>query len=282
MIDLHIHTHFSDGKYSPEEQLQEAARIGIRTLAFTDHDNANGYRQGRACASGLGQELVPGVELTTSWGELEVLPGSADIDLLGYFMDVEHPAFRALERQAALDISMRMDLCCSRLTQAGYPLTLADILAVNPRFPSLTSAIIAIQDKGYAADFGSALRLLTASWGQVRPSQLEIGQAIAAIHTAGGMAVLAHPAAIQCPGGLLAEARLAQLVELGLDGVEVYHHRNDESARAYFLRLARFHNLLVTGGSDDHGWRARRMGSHLTPPEMLEALRSRHLNRVAS
>ncbi len=283
-VDLHIHTHYSDGKYSPRQQLEEAARQGVKVVAFTDHDNANGYRQGLQAALELGIELVPAVELTTSWPSLDTLPGSADVDLLGYFINVDTPAFQALEREARLDLCLRLEVCCSRLTHDGFPLRLEEILAVNRRFPSLTSVVLALREKGYAAEWGDALRLLTRHWHQVRPSRLEISQAIHAIHAAGGVAVLAHPAAIECRGqaergrsrgSYLPPGRLEQLAEMGLDGIEIYHHRNDELARDYFLNLARRHNLLVSGGSDDHGWRVRHLGSQPVTSEMLEALRQR-------
>lgn len=283
-VDLHVHTHFSDGKYSPREQLEEAARLGLQAVAFTDHDNANGYRQGLAVAQVLGIELIPALELTTSWPSLETLPGSADIDLLGYFVDVNDPAFQELEREARLDFCLRLEVCCSRLTQDGYPLKLEEILAVNRRFPSLTSVVLALLQKGYASEWGDALRMMAHHWHQVRPCRLEISQAIRAIHAFGGVAVLAHPAAIECRGqpengktrsSYLPPARLEQLVQMGLDGIEIYHHRNDEVAREYFHNLARNHNLLVTGGSDDHGWRARRLASQPVTAEMLEAMRCR-------
>ena len=275
-IDLHMHTHFSDGRYSPAELLELAARRGLKTVAITDHDNANGYRRGLAPAAQLGLELIAGVELTTSWPGLDFLPGFGDVDLLGYFLDVESAAFRAVEDSALEDINRRFSECCHRLTQAGWPLAMAELLSGTQKYPSLTSAIQAVQRKGYAADFVTGLKLVAGQWRQVPLSQLGIAQAIAAIHAAGGAAVLAHPAAIECSSGLVRRELLDELVEMGLDGLEIYHHRNDAAARQYFADFCRTQQLVMTGGSDEHGWLPiSRLGSQPVPPEDLLALRQR-------
>lgn len=274
-IDLHLHTNFSDGKFTPEELLQKAAAAGLVTVAITDHDNANGSRQARPAAARLGLELVPGIELTTSWPGLELPPGELDVDLLGYFIDLESPALGELERAATADIYRRMDDCLGFLTATGCPLTREDMLQVNPNFPSLTAAILAVQAKGYAAEWVPGHQLVMTGWRQVRPAALHIGQAIAAIHAAGGAAVLAHPAAVAWKDSLLPEAALAELVAMGLDGLEVYHHRNDERARQQFLAQARQFGLLVSGGSDEHGWWKSRLATQPVTAEMLEALRIR-------
>jgi predicted metal-dependent phosphoesterase TrpH len=91
------------------------------------------------------------------------------------------------------------------------------------------------------------------------------------------VAVLAHPAAYRQAEGLISGDQLAELVQMGLDGVEVYHFRLDELAREHFLAIARRFNLVVTGGSDEHGWRpaADRTGSEPVSAELVAALRAR-------
>ena len=272
-IDLHLHTHYSDGKFSPEELLQKAVEAGPATVAITDHDNANGSRQARSTAARLGLELIPGIELTTAWPGLELPPGGMDVDLLGYFIDLQSPAFQELEKAASADIYRRMQDCLGLLTAAGCPLSMEDMLQVNPHFPSLTTAILAAQAKGYADSWVAGHQLVQAAWRQVRPPALHIGDAIAAIHAAGGVAVLAHPAAVAWKDSLLPDTALAELVAMGLDGLEVYHHRNDEHARQKFLAQANRHGLLVSGGSDEHGWWKSRLATQPVTAEMLEALR---------
>ena len=275
-IDLHMHTHFSDGKYSPSELLQLAAGIGLEVIAITDHDNANGARQALPLASAVGIELVPAVELTTTWPGLELPPGETDVDLLGYFIDLDSAELKGLEKTRTDDISQRLTDCCACLTAAGFPLTLEDVLTVNPYLPSLTAAIFAAQRKGYAGTWDAGHNLVMECWRKVRPAQgAEIGAMIAAIHAAGGVAVLAHPAAIAWPPGLIQAEQVAELAALGLDGLEVYHHRNNEGARQNLLALAQQFKLVVSGGSDEHGWWKSRLGTLPVTAEMVAALRAR-------
>lgn len=273
-IDLHMHTHFSDGKYSPEELLQRAGEIGLRTIAFTDHDNANAARQVQNRAD-LGIEVIPGVEFTSTWPGLDVQPGDSDIDVLGYFIDLNSPDFKSLELAELQDISQRIADCCAVLSAQGYPLSLEDVLAVNPRFPSLASLIFAAQGKGHADSWEAGYRLVMAAWRQVRACQFEIGGVIETIHAAGGVAVLAHPAAIARQGGLIQAEQVAELANLGLDGLEVYHHRNKSAAVQQLLALAQQFQLAVSGGSDEHGWWQSRLGTQPVTAEMLESLRAR-------
>jgi predicted metal-dependent phosphoesterase TrpH len=266
--------------HSPEQVLQQAAGLGLRTIAFSDHDNANGARQGLALAAGLGIELIPGVEFTTSWPGLRLRPDSNDIDLLGYFIDLDHAGFKALEAEAKADVSLRLADCARRLSSDGDEIRLDAILAVNPRFPSLASLMEVIKARGFAGDFEQDYRKVTAAWRQGRYSRIEIERAIQVIHAAGGVAVLAHPGRIKLEAGLLQAADIVRLVDLGLDGLEIYHPAHDLATRAYFLDLAQRFGLLTSGGTDYHGRRATPLGMPDVTPEMVEALHARHLRHL--
>jgi predicted metal-dependent phosphoesterase TrpH len=95
-IDLHMHTNYSDGKYTPSELLLKVAEVGLKTIAITDHDNAGGARQAIPLAKSMGLDLIPGIEATTSWQSLRLPPGETDVDLLGYFVDFDSPEFKEL------------------------------------------------------------------------------------------------------------------------------------------------------------------------------------------
>jgi predicted metal-dependent phosphoesterase TrpH len=281
-IDLHIHTHYSDGKYSPADILRHAARIGLETVALTDHDNTGGVREALPLARELGLELIPAIEFTCRWPACDAPPGLGDIDVLGYFVDLDDPDFRAFERATLDDIHARTADCCARLTAAGHPLSLDDVFAENPRYAGILPLILAVQSKGYAGEWEPAVQLVTEHWVRVRLSCFTIQQVIASIHRAGGVAVLAHPVTVKCGGDdLLGADQLALLVEAGLDGLEVYHFRLDEPARAHFLALARQFDLLVSGGSDDHGWfsELKHVGNQPVTPDLVESLRARSVKR---
>jgi 3',5'-nucleoside bisphosphate phosphatase len=276
-VDLHLHTFYSDGRFSPEDVVRHAANMGLKTIAITDHDNANGSRQAAELACQMGLELIPAVEFTSRFPGCNTFPEKGDIDILGYFLSLDNPEFHAFEQAALNDIHTRVGECCEYLTGMGYPITLQEVFAENPHYAGVLTLVQAIQKKGYTQDFDSAQRLVDRGWLPGRLCPFTTAQVIEQIHLAGGVAVLAHPAAIHCDGEWLQPRQLDLLVQAGLDGLEIYHPRLDEKARAYFLKLAHLSNLLVSGGSDSHGWDTglNRLGSQPVNLEMVAALRSR-------
>ena len=277
-IDLHVHTTYSDGRDAPEDVLRRAAALGIETIAITDHDNTRGVREAQARAPVLGLSLILAIELTCRWDRCRSAPGEGDIDVLGYWIDLDDAGLYAFERAALEDIHERVAACCACLTADGYPVSIEALFARNPHYAGLQFLIHEIQDQGYAPDWGDAFSLMMRGWRQVRSSRFTIEETIAQIHGAGGVAVLAHPTAIACDGSRLQEAQAAALAEMGLDGLEIYHPRLDREARAHFGALAQRFDLLVSGGSDAHGWfdEWRGLGAQPVTDAMLVALRQRH------
>lgn len=280
-VDLHIHTLYSDGRDAPEAVLRRAAALGIKTVAITDHDNTNGVRQVQALARELGLWLIPAIELTCRWDLCRSAPGEGDIDVLGYWVDLDDAVFCAFERAALEDIHERVSACCACLTADGYPISIEALFARNPHYAGLQFLIHEIQDKGYAPDWGGAFSLMMRGWQQVRLSRFTIEETIDHIHRAAGVAILAHPTAIECDGRWLQEAQVAALVEMGLDGLEIYHPRLDREARAYFCTLAQRFDLLVSGGSDAHGWSDewKGLGTQPVSDAMVAAIQARHDRR---
>jgi len=280
--DLHLHTYYSDGRASPAEMLHHAADIGLKTVAITDHDNLNAAPEAAHVANRLGLELVPGLELTAHWDSCPPAHGDPgrgqDVDILGYFFDPADPALLDFTHQAMDDLRQRIEAACALVSAAGYPMTIFDVLDENPRYPGAMQLINALRHKNYARGWSEAYPIFSGVWSQVRCSQLSVEQAIEALHQAGGVAVLAHPIAVECgSGGLLQSQQLAELVDLGLDGLEIHHPRMDTEARQHFYTLAKEFNLAVSGGSDEHGWKDgfTRMGSELITYEMVNGLRER-------
>ena len=276
--DLHLHTYYSDGRASPAEVLRHAASIGLRTVAITDHDSLQAIREAINMAAELGLELIPAIELTTRWdlcpiGESRDNP-SLEVDLLGYYVDPSDQEFLSFVQASFNDIRQRVSECCDLLTRAGYPITVHDVEAENPRYPGPMRIISTLERKGYAGSWKDAVPLFTAHWPHVRHPKLSIEEAIQAIHAGGGIAVLAHPIAVRCEEDWLQAEQLTSLVDAGLDGLEILHPSMDAGARQYFRSLAKQFELLETGGSDDHGWPGgfSRMGSELVTYDMVRAI----------
>lgn len=277
--DLHMHSHYSDGRASPAELLHHAASLGLRVIAITDHENFNAYTEAERVASRLGIELIPGIELSSRWEPCpERRTGNGheqDVDVLGYDFDPLDAAFREFTRLALEDLQERTIECLQRLNESGCPVSEQEVKAENPRYTGGMQLITALQRSGYAKSWNEALALFNAHWPDVRPARFSIQEVIQAIHAAGGAVVLAHPIQVTCGGGRLASEQVRQLAAMGLDGLEVLHPRLNAETRDYFHRMATEYHLLVTGGSDEHGGSGSfsRMGSELVTYEMVKALR---------
>jgi predicted metal-dependent phosphoesterase TrpH len=282
LCDLHMHTYYSDGRASPAELVQQAAKAGLKVMAITDHDNTRGAREAAPLAAQAGIELIPAIEFTCRWEGEGAPAGNIDIDLLGYFMDWNALAFQIREHAALDDIRARVSDLCAAITADGCPIAPADLLADNPRYAGFVQLIRVAVRKKNAADWDEALAQIDRHWPAVRRSAFTIQDMNAVIHAAGGVAVLAHPTVITDHSrGWIGAGHLARLAAAGLDGLEIYHHRLDQAARNHFLTLTQQFGLLVTGGSDEHGWYKpyQRFGQEPVTPAMVEALRARAAQR---
>jgi predicted metal-dependent phosphoesterase TrpH len=282
--ELHVHSTYSDGSATPRQLVERAAALGLQALAITDHDTACGARVAVRYARDLGLELIPAIEFTARWDECRQVGWSGDVDVLGYFVDLDDAGLQVAEAAATGDIAARMADCCVSLSRAGYAVTLDEVYALNPRYAGMRFLRELLVRKGYASSEAEAGRLVHEHWLRVRPCALTLAQQIQTIHQAGGVAILAHPGYLRCDGELLGARHVAALVALGLDGLEVYHRSHDQATRAHFLALAEQFGLLVSGGSDEHGWSPDLplLGTTPVTREMVEALRARHRQRLAN
>ncbi len=277
--DLHTHTCYSDARPSPEELVAHAAALGLKALAITDHENTRGARQAVSVAAAYGIELIPAFELTTRWDGFGWPAWGGGTDVLGYFVDWDHPAIVQLERQMLDDYHAQIDMTLARMRTDGFPVTLAECFAVNPHYVSGYEVIKVLQAKGMALGPArdEAFDRFNTHWRAVCEMRFPIAHAIETIHVAGGVAVLAHPVVLRSEAGERITARdVAQLVEMGLDGIEIYHYRMTEpDVQRYFLDIAISCDLLISGGSDEHGWPEGfpRLGRQPITPEIVEALR---------
>lgn len=241
-VDLHMHSTASDGARSPEDVVAAAAAAGLSAIALTDHDTIAGLDAARSAATRAGMRLVNGVELSAVEGDLET-----------HVLGLHLAELEALEQQLVQLREMRLNRArriVERLNELGAPITLDAVLhqaaggAVGR--PHVARALIA---GGFAADFRQAFEkyLGNGRSAYVAKEKLSLADAIAIIHRAGGIAVLAHP------GSLGTRERIAALAEIGLDGVEVLHpsHGWDDSQR--LDALATEFELVRSGGSDWHG-----------------------------
>lgn len=249
LVDLHLHSTFSDGILTPTELVSEAASLGLRAIALADHDNVDGIPEALAAGRKYGVEIVAAVELSVLWEDLH------DIHLLGYAFDhTDAPLQKALSefRDFRAGHSERIIANINvRLASEGRQLL--DFDDVSQRAggtlgrPHIGQALLAA---GYVNDMEEAfVRYLVPCNEPKRFFPLR--EAINLIHAAGGCTVLAHPVFID-----VSDERLEGLLDIfiteGLDGIEAYSSGAGNDGIDRYITMARRKNLIVTGGSDFH------------------------------
>lgn len=249
MIDLHLHSTFSDGLCTPEEIVSLGVLSGLQAMCLTDHDTLAGVPRFLAAAQEQGLRAVSGLELSVE------VPGKT-VHILGYGCRVDDPAFLAILEQIREGRHRRNVEIIARLMRAGCCITWNDVLACagegevvgRPHFAK------ALVNRGYARSWRDAFKryLGRGAVAYVERFRLTPEAAVAAIHAAGGVAVFAHPYRSQLDETEL-NALMTRLIEAGLDGLEVYYDGFTRREIDRLLKWVEQADLIATGGTDFHG-----------------------------
>ena len=242
-IDLHIHSTASDGGVRPAEVVEHAIRGGLDLIAVADHDTTAGLPEAREAAAGrIG--MVPAVELSARHRE-------RDLHILGYFIDPTEPRLVEYGKRARTARAERIREMIERLTALDVNVAFEAVLEeAGPHAHALARPHLAraMLTAGHVASIPEAFDRFIGDEGPayVATRLVDVAGAIDLIHGAGGVAVWAHP-----PLPVL--GALEGFVAAGLDGIECYRPRVNETDLGRLLNKARDHGLLATGGSDWHG-----------------------------
>jgi predicted metal-dependent phosphoesterase TrpH len=278
LIDLHVHSNASDGTDPPAEVIRRAEAAGLDVLALTDHDTQAGLAEARAALPD-GLTLIPGMELSCQ------LDGRS-VHLLAYLFDREDPALRAETSQIRDDRTYRARAMVDRMRELGADVTWEQVAAIAGGAvvgrPHLARALAASGAVATPADAFTADWIADGGRAFVDRYAPDLARAVGLVKAAGGVPVLAHP---RSPGYEIPDEVIARLAGAGLGGIEVFHFDHDQSQRVRLAQLARSLNLIMTGGSDDHGayqpggrppvtpaGYGYGLGSETTPPEEYERL----------
>jgi 3',5'-nucleoside bisphosphate phosphatase len=266
--DLHTHTIFSDGTTTPEVNAQLAAAAGLRGLALTDHDTAEGWERQEAACNAHGLEFVPGVELST---ELDAL----SVHILGYWVDAEDPALAEECDRLRNERARRAGHILQRLDDLGLAVATDRVLAHAAGAPIGRPHIAAAMvEAGHVPDTAAAFDHYLADGGPAWvPKHAVLPEAgVRLIREAGGVAVLAHPG-MEDRTRPVDEQLLDRLVVAGLAGIEADHAAHAPEVAARWREVATERELIVTGSSDFHGTDPDvTIGAASTSMEALEAL----------
>jgi len=264
--DLHLHTQFSDGTFTPEELVVQAQKNGLACIALTDHDTIEGCARTASACAAVRMEFIAGTELTAEFADTEV-------HMLGYFLDTENPLL--LEKMGKFQSvrQSRIHEMCAALNRQGVPLKAEAVFALanckSPGRPHVARALVKEKLIGSLDEaFERYLKKGRPAW--VPKTKMSALESIELIHQAGGLAVMAHP------GLNRTDAIIPELVAAGMDGIECFHTKHSTAMAERYLEIAEQHHLLVTGGSDCHGYSKARplIGGVRLPYEHVENLQA--------
>lgn len=271
MYDLHTHSLFSDGTTTPRSIVAEAASLGLRGVALTDHDTVDGWDEARAAAEQHGIDFVPGLEVTTKYQGFST-------HLLAYGIDPNNSELAAELVRVRQSRVNRAEEMVNRLSE-DFDVNWADIRGglgdtVTVGRPHIADALV---QRGHFEDRGQVFAevLHPGSHYYVRTYAIETIDAIGLINGAGGVAVLAHPAALRQRRPAPPEV-LTLFHAAGLWGVELDHPENREEWLPPLRECARDLGLEITGSSDYHGeGKANRLAERTSPTEIVDRMRER-------
>lgn len=246
-IDLHIHTTYSDGAYSPEQVVDTAIECNLDVIALTDHDNILSHKIAADYVKKQGYklEIIPGVEINTIYKGYEV-------HILGYYMDTKNPDFiQLLKSQQQARINQTTQIVELLNKKAGIRVKFEDIKSLVAPGGSIGRPHIAraITTAGGVANVMEAYSKYINDSSPVYVTRKTVSphDAVEIINEAKGIPVFAHPIDVD-----ISEKLTKELVSYGLRGIEAYHRKHSPAVVEYFSSLAEKYGLIITGGSDFH------------------------------
>jgi predicted metal-dependent phosphoesterase TrpH len=238
--DLHTHSYYSDGIFSPEEVVKQAKDAGIKNLSLTDHNSVEGIGEAQKEAKKQSIKIIPGVELRCKEGEV-----------LGYFIDFKN---KELVKKIKVIQGRSMEVfenTIKELKKRGISVKSEEVLDTPLK---RNNALIAYLFKFLKnKNLISIKEMKEFMKGDLFEPSFSTEEVIKIIQDAGGVAVLAHPWYSKT---FLGEARVEELVKAGLKGIETDNGGRGEERESYLDKIKKFsekYSLILTSGSDYHG-----------------------------
>lgn len=250
-IDLHIHSTFSDGTFSPEELVKAGKEYGLSAMALTDHDTIGGLDAFHGAGKKYDMETISGIEFAALYGEVS----PTEIHIVGLGFHENDPLWKDALEALQKSRTQRNEKMVTALTAIGFPITLEEV-ANNAGGDIITRAHYAnvLLEKGYIATKKEAFEKYISPGlpGYVERDFPTPAYCINLIKQTGGLAILAHPTLYHMTDAQI-HLLIQHLIPLGLDGVEVEYSTYHHGQRVLLRNIAKKHDLLFSGGSDFHG-----------------------------
>lgn len=254
LIDMHMHTNYSDGELSPDELINLAIENNIQTMAITDHDTIDGIKT-------VDRSKYPDIEIINGI-ELSAKVEKGRMHILGYDIDLEN---KNLNKKMTELKDNSIDSLLSTMEQIkrdyGIRFNYEDIKEMINAHHNLNRVDLAklCIKYGYADTVQDAFdKYLIAARDKIRQTitGLQYPECIELILNSGGIPVLAHPKSLELSKKELL-ILLKDMINCGLKGIEVYHSSHSKEEMNLYLEIAKEYNLLISGGSDYHGKTAK-------------------------
>jgi len=253
-IDLHTHTTFSDGTYTPYELVREAKEKNLSAIAITDHDCVDGIEEGLRAGEELGVEVISGIEFATNYTDIKNLD-ETEIHIVGLFLDYKNPCLLEIIQRLKNERNERNITMSKKLTDLGFPITFKELME-EAGVGTCTRAHYAnlMVKKGYIGHKKEAFHKYIGSGkpGYVPRTLPTPKECIDIIKKSGGVAILAHATLY---GMDVNQIRIMakNLKELDLKGMEIMYSTYMPQQEKELTQLASDLELLPSGGSDFHG-----------------------------
>lgn len=250
LVDLHLHSTFSDGVRTPSELVNMAAGLGLKAIALADHDSVDGIDEALAAGKACGLEVLPAIEFSVAFGSLH------DVHLLGYLLDHRDPALLETLRDFRVKRETRGEAIVERIneklaSEGKDAISCAEASALAGGALGRPHIAQVLMGKGYVRDMQDAfVRYLLPC--DVPKRYFPVDEALATIKRLGGVAVLAHPTSITNERQALVGV-IDALCTMGLGGLEAYNNICGDQESNFLRSYAGKKGLIWTGGSDYHG-----------------------------
>lgn len=271
-IDLHTHSTFSDGTFTPLQLVKYAEEKGLKAFALTDHDTTEGIKEAKSIETNV--EVISGVEISTRYDKKE-------IHIVGLYVNENDADLnKQLKYYREKRVTRNFEIL-EKLNSLGVNITIDDVKE------SCTGDVIsrahiakALVSKGFVGSYTEAFdRYLGDNKCAYVPREtLNYEESMELITKAGGVPVLAHPLLYKMSDTNL-ENMMVKLRQKGLKAVEVYYSTHSNSDTQHVMAMANRVGLIYSGGSDFHGATKPKidmgtgMGKLAVPYEILEKIR---------
>lgn len=248
MIDLHMHSSFSDGSYTPEELIAMAEEKGLYGVSLTDHDTTKGVPDFVRAAEGKSVRVMTGVEISAKFH-------GGTMHILGYGINPDDRFLQEHLEWIREGRTARNKEILNSLVELGFHITWEEVAGyAGDEVVGRPHFAMALIKHGYVNDKDEAFDkyLGKGKPGYAERRRFDPEDSIKLIHRAGGLAVLAHPFTLNLSSWALRK-KLVELADAGLDGMEVYYSEHSPKLQKQYLKMAKDAGLIVTGGSDFHG-----------------------------